>query len=39
VVSGFKKIHADVYTSEDREKEQAERRTYIERMKQHKENP
>jgi hypothetical protein len=38
VVSGFKKIHADVFTSEDRDREEAEQRAYIERMKQNKEN-
>lgn len=36
VVSGFKKIHADVYTSEDRDREKAERRAYIEKMKREK---
>lgn len=36
VVSGFKKIHADVYTSEDRGEE--ERRASMEKMKQKKEN-
>jgi hypothetical protein len=38
VVSGFKKIHADVYTTEDRNREEAEERAYIEKMKQDKEN-
>jgi hypothetical protein len=37
VVSGFKKIHADVYTAEDRDKEEAEERKYIEKMKETKE--
>ena len=36
VLSGFKKIHADVYTSEDRDREAAEERAYIEKMKQNK---
>jgi hypothetical protein len=38
VVSGFKKIHADVYTAEDRNREEAEKRAYIEKMKQDKKN-
>ncbi|MDD5343389.1 MAG: hypothetical protein PHW12_03095 [Smithella sp.] len=36
VVSGFKKIHADMYTSEDRDREAAERKAYIEKMRQDK---
>jgi hypothetical protein len=38
VVSGFKKIHANVYTSEDRDRAEAEERAYIKEMKQNKEN-
>lgn len=38
VVSGFKKIHADVYTAEDRNREEAEQKAYIEKMKQEKKN-
>jgi hypothetical protein len=38
VVSGFKRIRADVYTSEDRDREEAEEREYIEEMKQDKGN-
>jgi hypothetical protein len=38
LVSGFKKIHADVYTSEDRDREETERKAYIEKMKQAKKN-
>lgn len=33
VVSGFKKIHADVYNKEDRDIEKAEREAYIEKQK------
>lgn len=33
VVSGFKKIHADVYTTEDRDREEAEQRAYLEKIK------
>lgn len=38
VVSGFKKIHADVYTSEDRDREEAEEMAYIEKMRQDQKN-
>jgi hypothetical protein len=38
VVSGFKKIHANIYTSEDRDREEAEEKEYIEKMNQDKEN-
>jgi len=38
VVSGFKKIHADVYTAEDRNREETEQKAYIEKMKQEKKN-
>jgi len=38
VVSDFKKIHADVYTAEDRNREEEEQKAYIEKMKQEKKN-
>ncbi|MFZ1980035.1 MAG: hypothetical protein WAU61_01910, partial [Smithella sp.] len=38
VVSGFKKIHADVFTAEDRNREEAEQKAYIEKIKQEKKN-
>jgi hypothetical protein len=38
VVSGFKKIHTDVYTSDDRDREEAQKRAYIEKMKRNKAN-
>jgi len=38
VVTGFKKIHADVYTAEDRNREEADEKAYIEQMNQEKEN-
>jgi len=38
VVSGFKKIHADVYTADDRDREKAERMARIEQMKGKNEN-
>lgn len=38
ILSGFKRIHADVYTSEDRNREEAEEREYLENMNQNKEN-
>jgi hypothetical protein len=33
VISGFKKIHTDIYTAEDRDKEAADDAAYIENMK------
>ena len=39
VVSGFKKIHADVYTAEDRNREEADEMAFIEQMKEEKKNP
>lgn len=38
VVSGFKKIHADVYTTKDRDREEADEMALVEKMKEEKKN-
>lgn len=38
VVSGFKKIHADVYTTKDRDREEADEMAHVEKMKEEKKN-
>jgi hypothetical protein len=38
VLSGFKKIHTDIYTAEDRNKKEADEMAFIERIKEEKKN-